>query len=302
MQPTVSRAAILSVFSTILVVTVKLVAAYLSGSVSVLAEALQSTVDVLMSGLALVTVRYAALPPDAEHPYGHGKAEFLSSALQMILILGSCGFIVWKAYGRLLEPEPVLWGWGAGAMAFAALANTAVAVHLDAVARRWGSPALTSEAIHLRGDTLSSLGVLVGMLLVGLTGWPALDPLAAIVFVVVTIAMAFRQLARVIHPLMDGSLPKKEVERLEAVLDEHPEVRGYHNLRTRMVGSQRFIELHVMLDDALTFVRAHDLAENIEEELRRALGGATVSIHYEPHEAEIAHREREHREEPHRER
>jgi cation diffusion facilitator family transporter len=288
------RTAFLSVAATIVVVAVKLAAAWLSGSVSVLAEGLQSTADVLMSLVAAGTIRYAAQPPDEDHPYGHGKAEVLASAFQMLLVLGSGAYILIRAYWRFNQPEPIRWDWGAWAMAYAVLSNTLVSFRLSSVARQSGSAALASEALHLRADTYSSIGVLVGMLLVGIFGWLWLDPAVAALSVVLGMALAVRHLRLVIHSLMDGSLPAEDVALLEAVLQESPQVRGYHNLRTRTVGSRRFVELHAMLDDHLTFVEAHELAEQIEKQLGLALGGATVSIHYEPHEAELEHRAREH--------
>lgn len=290
----VGQAAALSVVATTLVVVVKLIAAYLSGSVSVLAEGLQSTVDILMSLLALITIRYAALPPDADHPYGHGKAELLSSAFQMLVMLGSGALILWMAIGRLRHPEPIEADWGLAAMGFALASNTVVAWHLRRVARDESSTALESEALHLRGDTLSSIGVLVGLLAYTATGWKVLDPIVAMAFTFVSMGVAVTQLRRVLHPLMDGSLPPADVQRLEEVLGTHPEVRGYHNLRTRSSGTLRTVDLHVMLDDRLTFVSAHEIAEQIEDEIRDALGQALVSIHYEPYEAEVEHRRREH--------
>lgn len=288
------RAATVSLIATVVVVALKLVAAWLSGSVSVLAEGLQSTVDILMSALAVAAVGYAARPPDREHPYGHGKAEVLAGALQMLVIMATGTWILFEAYRRLKSPEPIRWDIGAGAMAYALFSNSVVAGHLRKVAKQTGSASLDSEALHLRGDSLMSAGVLVGMLLVGLTGWLPLDPICAALTALAGIGMAIRQLGRLVHPLMDGALPEDQLGKLQTVLDLHPEVRGYHNLRTRLVGSQRFIDLHVMLDDNLSFVTAHDIAEHIEQEIRDALDGAVVSIHYEPYEAEKAHRQAAH--------
>jgi len=288
------RAATVSLAATVFVVAVKGVAAWKSGSISVLAEAIQSTVDILMSALAVATIAYAARPPDREHPYGHGKAESLAAAFQMLVVLSSGLFILIEAYRRLLAPEPILWDWGAGAMALALIVNLAVSAYLRKAAQSTQSAALESESLHLRSDALSSAGVLLGMILVGVTGQSILDPVAALLFTIFAMALALVQLRSVIHPLMDGALPGPELRLLEQVLRDHPEVRGFHNVRTRRVGSERWIELHVMLDDAMTFVDAHDMAEQIESELGQALGGARVSIHYEPHEAEMAHRAREH--------
>lgn len=287
-------AAAVSLAATTVVVAVKLVAAMASGSISVLAEGLQSTVDVLMSLLALVTIRYAALPPDEDHPYGHGKAELLAGAFQMLLVLGSAAFILFEVAKRWRHAEAIAWDWGAMAMAYAAVSNLTVSAWLRKVARETGSPVLHSEVQHLNADTLTSIGVLGGLLVYGLTRQPWVDPLVATLFTLWAIVAAARQLRAVLHPLMDGALPAEEIRSLEAVLNEHPEVRGYHALRTRMIGTRRMVELHVMLDDALPFVEAHDIAEQIEGQIRDRLGNATVSIHYEPYEAEIAHRQREH--------
>ena len=288
------RAAMLSLVSTVVVVAVKLFAAYKSGSISVLAEAIQSIVDILMSAVAVATIRYAAKPADASHPYGHGKAEVLAGAFQMLVILGSGFYILYEAYHRLLQPHPIEWNWGAWAMGYALVANLLVATHLRRVAKATLSTALESEALHLRGDSLSSGGVLIGMLLVGLTGQAILDPVVAAICTVIAMIAALSQLRSMLHPLMDGALPASELQSLERVLDTHKAVRGYHNVRTRMIGSQRWIDLHVLLDDGLSFVNAHDLAEHIENELSRTLQGARVTIHYEPHRAEVEHRAKEH--------
>ncbi len=292
------KAAILSLAATTVVVAIKLIAALKSGSVSVLSEALQSIMDIAMSGLAVFSVRYAARPPDRDHPYGHGKAELLSAAIQMVVIVLTSGYIAYRSWERFLTPEPIFWDIGAIAMAASMVINLAMASHLRKVSQQTGSTSLASEALHLRGDTVMSGGVLIGMLLVGITGILTLDPIAAALSALIGIFSAVRQLGRLIHPLMDGSLPEEELTKLEVVLTHHPEVRGYHNLRTRAVGANRFIDLHVMLDDTLTFITAHETAERIEDELRLVLGGAIVNIHYEPYEVETEHRRKHHSDMP----
>jgi cation diffusion facilitator family transporter len=289
------RAAAISLAATIVVVIAKLAAGFASGAVSVLGEGLQSTVDVLIAFAVLHTLRLAARPPDPEHPYGHGKAELLVSALQMVLILVAAGMILHQAGQRLFAPREIEVDWGLAAMAYAVVSNTLVGWHVSRVAESTNSHALRSEALHLRGDSLASLGVLLGLVGVKLTGWTPIDPLIAIAFMLIVVFGALRGIAALVHPLMDGALPSPEVERVAKVLESHPEVRGYHDLRTRQVGTLRYVELHVMLDDDLDFVRAHDIAEQIEEEIRKAVGGAVVALHYEPFEAEMEHRRREHR-------
>lgn len=284
------KAAMVSVVSTTVVVAFKLVGAWMSGSIAVLAEAIQSTLDIALSLAVVGTVKLANKPPDDEHPYGHGKAELLLSAFQMVLVILTAAVIAWQAALNLANPNPIRPGWGLAPMIYAVIANTVVIFHLKRVAKQTNSSALEGEAEHLRGDVLASLGIIVGLLAYMATNWKQLDPFIAIVFTVFGAYFAIRQLRKILHPLMDGALPPEELSRIETVLEEHPESRGYHLVRTRQAGMLRIVSLHVLLDDDLSFVKAHDIAEQIESELSQALGGALVTVHYEPYEAEIAHR------------
>lgn len=293
-----ARAARLSLAVTVLVVSVKLFAAVASRSVSVLAEALQSAVDVAVAWLLIKTIHLAQKPRDREHPYGHGKAQLLVGVLQMALILLSSAYVLFEAFDRLRNPRPLEVDWGIAAMTFAIVANLAVLSRLRSVSRHVASPALESEQAHLRADSVAAAGVLVGLALVAVTGAPALDSYVAAILTVVVVTLAIRNLMHFIHPLMDGSLPEAERSRLETVLRAHPDVCGYHNIRARTSGSERFIELHITLDDELSFVRAHEIAEGVEQQLSAAVGGAYVVVHYEPHVAEERHRAAEHQNEP----
>ncbi len=295
----ITRAALVALLSTVTIVILKLVAAAISGSISVLAEGLQSLLDVFMSLMALWAVKVSIAPPDKEHPYGHSKAQLLTGAFQMILVLVSAGIIVWQASIRLYEPRSIVAEPGIGAMVLSIVLNFSVIVLIGVALRRAGpAPALEGEAEHLKADSLASLGVLAGLVAYYFTGWEPLDPLVAIVFTGVGAFFAIRQLKKVIHPLMDGSLPPEQVKLVEETLDQHSDVKGYHNLRTRESGDSSFVMLHVLLEDELSFVAAHDLAEQIEDEISEVLGGALVTVHYEPYEAEIAHRAEEHDEPP----
>lgn len=290
----VERVARWSLVSTIVIVTVKLGAAAVSGSISVLAEALQSLLDVAMSAMALVTVRYAARPADEDHPYGHGKAELLASATQMVVVIVTSAVIAWQASLRFANPQPIQVDWGIAAMAYAVIANLVMVAWLRRTARQHHSSALEGEAQHLLGDVLASGGVLFGLILVSVTGQLWLDPAIAVAFTLLGVVFAIRQLARLGHDLMDGALPPEEIKRVEAALQDHPLVKGYHKLRTRRSGTLRVVALHVLLDDDLTFVAAHDQAEEIEQHLSDVLGGALVTVHYEPYQAELEHQRTAH--------
>jgi len=290
----VTTAATVSLVATCVVVVVKLLAAWRSGSIAVLAEALQSLLDICISILTLWTLRVAAKPPDPEHPYGHGKAELLSSAFQMIMVVGTAAAISWQAALRLHSPRQVEADWGMAAMGFAVVVNVIVIWHLRKVGRAQSSPALIGEAEHLRGDLFASGGVLAGLLLYSISGWAIVDPIVAIVFTLTGAVFAIRHLIHVVHDLMDGALPLQDIEAIRQTLESHSEVRGFHNVITRKSGRLRIVSIHVMLDDHLTFVGAHDLAEELESSLSQTLSGAHVTIHYEPYEAEMAHRAEAH--------
>ncbi len=287
-------AARMSLGATVVNVGVKLAAGFATMSVSVLAEAVQSLVDILIALGVIQTIRYASRPADDTHPYGHGKAELLMSMLEMVLILSTSGFILMQAIWRLRTPHPFAEWPGAAAMAFSTVVNWIISGRLDRVCKETQSTALKAEVLHLRSDMLASLGILIALLLVWVTGWHILDPIVAIGFTLVVVITAIRQMLALVHPLMDGALPQEELEQVAKYLEQHPDVLGFHDIRTRMVGPTRHIELHVLLDDRLPFVAAHDLAEQVEEGVREVLGAATVNIHYEPYEAEIRHRQQEH--------
>lgn len=283
-----SRAATVSIAAVSVVVVFKLVAAYKTGAISVLAEALQSTLDVLMSGVTLWAIRKAAQPADETHPYGHGKAELLASAFQMVLITFVALLIVFQSVQRLIDPVPLQPGWGVAAMGYALLSNALVIGYLRRTLRKVNSAALAGEVEHLRSDSLASLGVLLGLLAYQATGWGRIDPLVALACTLIGAAFAIRQLLKVLHPLMDGALDPEHLKEVDRVLREHPGVFGYHKLHSRDMGNRRVVMLHVLLEDSLSFVDAHELAELLEAQLSQALGGAFVTIHYEPrhHETE----------------
>lgn len=287
----------LSLGATLVNVIGKVVAGVLSGSVSVLAEGLQSGVDVLISYGVLKAIRVSAQPPDREHPYGHGKAEVLLAAGQMMVIMLTALIIAVQATQRLIHPQPIHLDFGLIAMLVSVVINSFLIIRLGRAAKEHNSSALASEVHHLRGDLLASAGILLGLIAVRLTGWVILDPIIAIAFMLFVMVSAYRQLRGLLHPLMDGALPASEIAKIETVLHQHPDARGFHALKTRAVGSQRFVDLHLLLDDHLTFLEAHDLTEAIEQEISDCLGGAVVNAHFEPYQAEMAHQAIAHKKE-----
>jgi len=282
----------MSLTANVFLVIIKIAAGVASGSVSVLAEGVQSSVDVVASALILVTVRVAAAPPDTEHPYGHGKAEHLASLAQMLLILGTVAYLMSAAWHRWLHPSMPRLDWGIAALVVAIATNILVSGHLMRVSKETGSQALAAEATHLRSDMLSCVGVLIGLVLVWITGQPRVDPAVAGIMTVVITITAIKLLRDSVRPLLDESLPSAEEARVREVLDSDPRVLGYHRLRTRRAGSNRLMDLHLLLDDDLSFREAHAITEDVEGEIRRVLPNVDVIVHAEPfHEEQLHQRE-----------
>jgi cation diffusion facilitator family transporter len=287
-------AARLSLLSNVFLVLVKVVAGVATGSISVLAEGIQSTMDVVASAVILITVRLAAAPPDDAHPYGHGKFENVASLGQMVLILGSAGYLLWAAWSRWQNPVLPRLEWGAAALTTALIVNAFVSRHLLRVARETGSQALEAEATHLRGDMLSCAGVLLGLAAAGITREPRLDPAIAAVMALIVALSAGQLLRNTLRPLLDESLPPEEAARVLEVLKRDERVRGYHRLRTRRAGSRRLIDLHILLDDHLSFRAAHEISEEVEDALREELPNLDVIVHAEPFEEELQHQRERH--------
>ena len=288
------QAALLSLASNIFLVIIKIAAGLASGAISVLAEGVQSTVDVAASGLILVTVRAAAAPPDPRHPYGHGKFENVASLAQMVLILSTVGFLLYAAWGRWQDPAMPRVDWGAAALGTAIVVNTVVSARLMRVGRETHSQALQAEALHLRSDLLSCAGVLLGLAAVWYTREPRLDPAIAAVMSVIVAVSAIRLLHDTLRPLLDESLPSAELARVEEVLAQDKRVLGHHRLRSRRAGSHRLIDVHIMLDDRLTFPEAHAVSEDVEDAIRTVLPNADVIVHAEPYEEEQRHQREAH--------
>lgn len=278
-----------------LLVVVKMAAGLASGSISVLAEGIQSLLDVAASAVILVVLRTAAAPPDRSHPYGHGKFENLTSLGQVGVIIGTAGFLLAESLHHWTNPHPVAVGWGAAALAVALVTTFTVSRYLFRVAHETGSQALQSEALHLRGDMLSCAGVLVGLALVKITGQPRVDAAVAAVMSIVVILSALRLMRDTLRPLLDESLPAVEEAAVRRVLDNDPRVLGYHRLRTRRAGALRHMDVHVLLDDHLTFPAAHQVTEEVEAAIRAELPNMDVVVHAEPFEEETRHQ----REAPH---
>ena len=283
-----TRGALLSIVSNTLLIALKVVAGVMTGSVAILTEAAHSSIDLLASFIAFFSLRKAAAPADASHPYGHAKLENLAAAIEGMLILVGAGVIVYESIHRLVDGAHVdSLGFGIGVIAFSALANFFVSAHLAREAAATESPALAGDAAHLRTDAWTSVGVLFGLSLVALTGVDALDSITALVVATAIVGAGIRLVTSSSRILVDEALPDDELEHVREVMRSHEgtEVLGFHALRARRAGSRRYIDMHVQFCDGTTLERAHELAHQLQSEIRTRLRGADVLIHLEPESA-----------------
>lgn len=293
MTPSLTRYAWLSIGAAIVTIALKAGAWALTGSVGLLSDALESIVNLVAAGVALLALTVAAQPADEEHPHGHEKAEYLSSGTEGALILIAALGILATAIRRLISPTPLLHlSTGLAISSAAAVLNFAVARVLLRVGRTHRSITLEADGQHLMTDVWTSIGVLTGVTAVALTGWWFLDPLIAIVVGLWIVRNGVLILRRSIMGLLDAAIPRQERENLVAILDGYRD-RGvrWHALRTRQAGTRCFVSVHVLVPGAWTVKHGHDLLEEIEAKLRQALGHATIFTHLEPVEDEVSYRD-----------
>jgi cation diffusion facilitator family transporter len=300
-SPSKSRAAGLSIVSNSLLIALKLVAGAITGSIAIVTETVHSSIDLLASIVAFYSVRKADEPADADHPYGHQKVENLAAAIEGMLILVGAAIILFESTRRLFagfEVESL--GVGIAVMAFSAVANVAVSTYLYRQARATDSPALEGDAAHLRTDAMTSIGVLVGLVLVEVTGVEQLDPATALLVAAAIVYAGVRILNRSSRVLVDEALPADELEVVKQVIGDFgaEEIVGFHKLRARRAGSRRDVDLHVQFRDGTTLKRAHDVTHALQRAIRARLRGADVLIHLEPEEAVVPRPPEEERERP----
>jgi len=280
------RAAIVSVAYNVTLTIVKVVAAALTGSVSLLSEAVHSATDVVASTIALISVRAAAAPPDEDHPWGHGKIESLAGFGESILLLGIVGYIVVESVQRLFGRTQVAnLEIGLAVIAASALSSFFVARYVQGVGERTESLALRSNGQHLMVDFWTSIGVLAALVVTQVTGWTQADPIFALLYAAFIAYGAWGMVREAYDQLIDRVLPEDEMKRIDTILCESPGVISYHRLRARHSGSVHYIDLHVVVPCEWTLIQAHDLADNLEKRIESELAPAQVVIHVDPFDA-----------------
>ncbi len=281
-----SRTVLFSISSNALLLAVKLAAGALTGSVSVLSEAVHSATDLVASVVAFVAVRRSVSPPDESHNYGHGRFENLASVLEGVILLGVGGWVLFRAVDNILNgAELELLGLGIGVMALSAIVNLFVSWWLLRVARETDSRALEAEGYNLRTDVWGAAGVALGLAAALMTGWTVLDPIIAASIGLAILWTALRLISGSARVLLDESLPAGELELIERVIEgeirNDPSIRGFHKLRARKSGSQRHIDFHLQLKAETTLGEAHKISDGLEERIRRNLPNSDVLIHLE---------------------
>jgi cation diffusion facilitator family transporter len=282
--PSLTRYAWLSIGAAIATMALKGAAYYVTGSVGLLSDALESLVNLAGALMALAMLTVAARPPDDDHAYGHGKAEYFSAGVEGALIVIAAIAIAVTAVDRLLHPRPIEQiGLGLAVSVVAALLNLAVALVLLRASRAHRAATLQASSHHLLTDVWTTAGVLVGVGAVAVTGWLVLDPLVALAVAVNIVWTGARILRDSVAGLMDAALPANEQVVLRQLLDAYA-AQGveYHALLTRRSGAYRFVSVHVLVPPDWSVQQGHDLLERIEAEMRRALPPISVLTHLEP--------------------
>jgi len=284
---TKSRTARLSILSNTTLIVMNTIIGLITGSVSILSEAVHTVIDLLAAIMAFYSVRISDKPPDKGHPFGHGKFENISAVIEALLIFVASAWIIYHAINRLISGSHLISNQGLSigfaVMIISALINLVVSRKLYKTARETDSVALKADALHLSTHVYTSAGVGVSLAVIYFTGWHFLDPIAAIVVASYILKEAFEILVEAYRPLTDNSLPEEEQLLIrEIIKNKITKDMGFHMLRTRKAGSNREIDLHLEVPGRMSVEESHLLCDNIEEEIKENLANVKVTIHVEP--------------------
>jgi len=282
------KTARLSVISNSGLVLMKFIVGFAIGSVSIISEAIHSSMDLIAAVIAFFSVRKSAEPPDAHHEFGHGKFEDISVLIEALLIFVAAILIIREALLKLMgEPsellKPELLIFGIAVMGISALVNWFVSHRLMKVAKQSESIALESDAWHLMTDVYTSLGVFSGLILIRLTGITIFDPLFALGVAIVIMKAAYDLTRRSLSDLIDHSIPAGDEKRIKEIICDHASsYAGFHGLKTRRSGPEIFIEFHLVVPGTVTVIQSHDLSDHLESDLNVEFPRANITIHTEP--------------------
>jgi len=273
-----------SVATSVVVIVLKFAAYFLTGSVGLLSDAVESVVNILAALIALAVLTYASEKPDHEHNFGHEKAEYFSSGIEGALIFVAAGAIVWSSVPRLVSPQPLDQVWLGLALSFvASVANAACALLMLRAAKAHRSITLEADARHLLTDVWTTAGVFVGVVMVQTTGWLRLDPVIAIVVALQILWTGWHLMRRSFDGLMDRAIPDEDRAAITGILDQLRQQGGdYHALRTRVAGAKSYVNVHILVPGRMSVQDGHDLVEKLEGEIVARLPHVEVLTHLEP--------------------
>jgi len=279
-------AAVLSVFSNTLIIILKLITGIITGSISVISEAIHSVSDCLASVLAFFAVSHSSDPADYEHPFGHGRYEDVAGFTEGLLIILAAIYIIFEAYNKITGGKPLEFDSTPGiiVMGISVLSNFIVSRYMYNVAKNTDSVALKADAKHLSTDIYSSLGVLIGLVLIKITGVTLLDPLIAIFVALIILKAGITITNETFNNLIDSAIPEEELSAIREILNNCEKISGYKNLKSRKSGSGRDIDITLLCDGNMTLSTCHKICDNIEGNIKSVLPNTQITIHCEPNE------------------
>ena len=273
----------LSIISNSFLIVMKLIVGLISGSISIISEAIHSFMDLLASIIAFFSVKISDSPADERHPYGHGKFENVSGVIEAVLIFVAAFWIIYEAVKKIANPGEIEnISYGFIVMMISAIINFIVSRKLYKVAKETESIALEADALHLKTDVYTSAGVAMGLLLIWITGYHLLDPIIAILVALLILKESIELFLKAYSPLLDISLSEKELERIKSIINAHCTGRiSFHDLRSRKAGNYNYIDFHLNLPENLTVKEAHQICDVIENDIKANLKNTEVTIHVE---------------------
>lgn len=279
-------AAGLSITSNAIIIILKFIAGGISGSISIISEAIHSLSDFLASVLTFFAVIKSSEPADTNHPFGHGKYEDMSGFIEGGLIIFAGIYIIWEAckkvfFHQTVEVDTTL---GIAVMLFAVVANIFVSSYLFRVAKKSDSVSLHADGEHLRTDVYSSLGVLFGLVLIKITGIALLDPLIAVLVAIFVLKAGFEISKETLNNLLDGALPSEDIEAIKTIINSYNNecLKGYKNLKARRSGPSKDIEITMLFPENMTISACHKICDDVESLIQQKLGNCNILIHAEP--------------------
>ncbi|MBN2236369.1 MAG: cation transporter [Bacteroidales bacterium] len=281
-----AKIAAISILSNTSLILLKLIAGLISGSVSILSEAIHSSMDLLASIIAFFAVKISAKEPDRLHPYGHGKFENISGVLEGVLILIAAIWIIYEAILKLIHPEAIShYAYGIAVMLFSALVNTIVSSRLYKVAKETNSIALEADALHLKTDVYTSIGIALGMGLIWLTGVELFDPIFALIVAFLIIRESFVLIRKAFNPLLDARVEQNELDAIFDLIQKNlPEETSINDLRVRMNGSMYILDFVLKVPPLITVKASHQICDQLEFAIQKEYQQSDIQIHVEPKE------------------